>query len=74
MPDIKTFEALATGHGVGTALLIMACSVLVAAVITLYRQNQALYTRIETLLSERVASLEHLLLEGGRADGRRSSR
>ena len=63
MPDIKTFEQLATGHGVGTALLIMACSVLVAAVVRLYRQNQALYDRIELLLKERVAALEHLLEE-----------
>lgn len=70
MPDIKTFEALATGHGVGVALLVIVCSTLLGAVIILYRQNLALYGRIETLLTERVAALEHLL-DGGRADGRR---
>ena len=72
MPDIKTFEALATGHGVGTALLLIVCAVLLTGIIALYRQNQSLYARIETLLQERVSALEHLL-EGGR-DGRRSAR
>lgn len=72
MPDIKTFEQLATGHGIGLALLIMACSVLVAAVVRLFRQNQALYDRIETLLKERVSALEHLLEE--RNEGRRAGR
>ena len=72
MPDLKTFESLATGHGVGTALLLMVCSVLLTGIVALYRQNQALYARIETLLKERVATLEHLL-EGGR-DARRSVR
>ena len=72
MPDVKTFETLATGHGVGTALLLMVCAVMLAGIIALYKQNQALYSRIETLLHERVSALEHLL-EGGR-DGRRSTR
>ena len=72
MPDIKTFEQLATGHGVGTALLIIACTMLVAAVASLYKQNQSLYDRIELLLKERVAALEHLLEE--RNEGRRAGR
>lgn len=72
MPDIKTFDQLATGYGVGTALLIVACSVLAAAVARLYKQNQGLYDRIELLLKERVSALEHLLEE--RNEGRRASR
>ena len=63
MPDLKTFEQLATGHWVGTALLIIACAVLVAGIIRLYRNNQALYDKIELLLKERVVALEHLLEE-----------
>lgn len=67
MPDIKTFEQLATGHGVGTAILLMACGAMVVAVIALWRENRSLYSRIESLLKERVAGLEHLV-EGGRGD------
>ena len=61
MPDVKTFEQLATGHGVGVALLVIACFALMTAVVALFRENRALYGRMESLLKERVSALEHLL-------------
>ncbi|GIU80170.1 MAG: hypothetical protein KatS3mg005_3408 [Bryobacteraceae bacterium] len=73
MPDLNTFEQLAAGHGVGMAVLIMACIVMGAVVISLWRENKALYGRIEELLKERVAVLEQLL-EGGLNDRPRPAR
>ena len=73
MPDIKTFEALATGHGVGTAVLVLACFAMMLALMALWRENRSLYGRIQTLLAERVASLEHLV-EGARNERPRGSR
>lgn len=74
MPDIKTFNELAAGHGEGIAALAIACFVMMAAIVALWRENRALMMRIEALLVARVAGLEHVLAEGARSETSRSSR
>lgn len=73
MPDLQMFEQLAAGHGVGMAVLIVACIAMGAVVIALWRENRALYGRIEEVLQERVAVLEQLL-DGGLHDRSRPAR
>lgn len=63
MPTLKDIEQLATGHGVGIAVLLVLVPALFLALGYLYRENRALYGRIESLLIERGDALTKLLKE-----------
>jgi hypothetical protein len=72
VPDVKTFNDLAAGHGVGIAFLAIACLAMMFAVIALWKENRSLFGRIESLLTARVTALERLMEE--RSDANRSPR
>lgn len=55
LPDL---EQLSKSFGLALALLIVACSGLVIALIAVYRENGSVHLRLETLLSERNKTLE----------------
>jgi len=63
-------DQLARNYGLSIALLIVAVGGLLLVIRSLYAENKALYGRIETLLSERVKTLDMLLQEAlsGRRD------
>lgn len=73
MPDITAFSQLAAGHGVGIAVLVIACCCLGRAVLVLWRENRALCAQMQELLSARIAALEKLLEERAN-EATRSSR
>jgi hypothetical protein len=63
MPGISELDQLANSYGLAIALLLIAAVGLVVTVRHLYRANQALYGRIEALLTEQSKTLNELLTE-----------
>jgi hypothetical protein len=68
MPGFGDLERIATGHGIGIALLLCAIPFLAAVIVALYRENRRLYLRIETLLDARFEATERKRTRRRRVD------
>jgi hypothetical protein len=63
MPGANELQELSKHFGLTLAVLLLGCGGLVAAVRSLYAQNQQLHERLERLLEERGKALEALVGE-----------
>lgn len=61
MPDLKTIEALATGHGVAVAVLLSLLLGALKVVHLLWLENQVLNRKMNELLLRRSDLVERLM-------------
>lgn len=61
MPDLKTIESLATGHGLLVAVLLVLLLAALKVIKQLWDENQLLHKKVQEVLSRRSDLVERLL-------------